>query len=231
MKEDADDDAIESIRNALNSISGITDITYVSKEDALKDMTEKYGDIDAYIQMFGDTNFFKPSFRITYAQASEADNIVYLIQQIPNIDKINSRQDIAKKIEELKSAVSLIFTWLVLLLFIVSIFVIINTVKASVFARKDEIAIMRYVGASRFFIGFPFFSQGIVIGAISAGIAYFMQSYLYEYFAQGTLGGYSIINIIPFNTVNIKILIAFLVIGIVTGVTGSVISLRRYTKV
>ena len=117
-----------------------------------------------------------------------------------------------------------------ILLFIVSLFVIINTVKLSVFSRKDEIALMRHIGATNTFVSLPFLLEGLTIGAISAGIAYAVQFLIYKYLMLGLADQYEIISILPFNEMQSIVIIGFAAIGIVTGVTGSFISLKKYNK-
>jgi len=231
LEKSTEEQRIEEIHQKLIGLSNILEVQYVSSEDAMEEMIADFGDFSYLLEMYNDEIPFKPSFRITYANASDVDNIIYNIDQIPEIVKYNSRQDIAHKIEDLKSVISLVFTWLVALLLVVSVFVIINTVKASVYQRKDEIAVMRYIGATQYFISVPFFLQGLIIGSFSAGAAYFVQYYLYKYFALELLGNYDIITVIPFESVQYVILIGFFLIGIFTAVLGSLISLRRFAKV
>ncbi|MBE6551228.1 MAG: FtsX-like permease family protein [Ruminococcaceae bacterium] len=231
MDKSTKEERIAEIGDKLLSLTNIVEVVYVSSEDAMKEMESDFGDFSYLLEMYGDENPFKPSFRITYKSASDVSNVIYNIEQIPEIVKYNSRQDVALKIEDLKNVFSLVFVWLVVLLLVVSVFVIINTINAAVSTRSKEIAIMRYVGATKFFIGFPYFLQGIIIGAFSAGIAYFVQYYLYEYFALELLGNYDIVTVIPFDALSSTLLLGFFVIGIATSVIGSVISLRRYTNV
>jgi len=230
LDKDTKEERISEIGERLEKLTNIVSVEYVSPDDALAEMIEKYGDFTDLIEMYNDSNPFKPSFRIAYKSASDADNIIYNLDQVPEIVKINSRQDIAKKIEDLRDALTLIFTWVVILLLSISVFVIINTVKASVHARKDEIIIMRYIGATRLFIAGPFVIQGLLIGGFSALAAYFVQSRIYEYFTVEILGNYDILSVIPFDRFATPVLLSFLGIGIVTAVVGSVMSLHYYSK-
>ena len=109
----------------------------------------------------------------------------------------------------------------------VSLFVIINTIKLAVFGRRQEISIMRYVGATNWFIMFPFVLEGIIIGIISSGLAFVAQYYIYSYVQKIIISDYGMISIIPFTDLQIYFAVIFAAIGVITGVIGSSISLRK----
>ena len=117
-----------------------------------------------------------------------------------------------------------------IILFVVSIFVIMNTVKLSVYARRQEIGIMRYVGATNWFISMPFIVEGMIIGVVASGIAYVIQFYMYKYVQKMMLTDIEMISVIPFGEVRVYVIAGFFFIGILTGVVGSLISLRKYLK-
>ena len=110
-----------------------------------------------------------------------------------------------------------------------SFFVIVNTVKLAVYSRKEEISVMSYVGATHFFITVPFVFEGLVIGVFASIAAFFLQQGLYAYIAN-LVTQTQIITVAPFAQYRVGVLFAFLGVGIVTGVLGSCVSLRRYMK-
>ena len=131
----------------------------------------------------------------------------------------------------MKSGVMVIFVWFLVVLGVVSVFIIINTIKLSVFSRRNEISIMRYVGATGTFISLPFIIEGIIIGLVSSVIGYFIEMYVYSYVTKmvdSEIG--QIISVYPFDDIKLYVLFGFLGVGIVTGIIGSVISLGRYLK-
>ena len=132
--------------------------------------------------------------------------------------------------QSLKNGVMLIFSWFLIVLFIVSIFVIINTVKLSVYSRKTEIIIMRYVGATGLFISLPFIIEGAIIGLISSVIAYIVEYFLYGYIQSSLVNLAGIVRILPMSEVAPLVLIGFIGVGVVTGIIGSTISLSKYTR-
>ena len=117
------------------------------------------------------------------------------------------------------------------ILFVVSIFVIINTIKLAVHSRRSEITIMRYVGATEWFVILPFiFEEDGIIGLISSGLAYLVEMYMYGYVVSMMTENFRFLTIIGFDEIRTQLLLAFLGIGVVTGIIGSTISTRRYLK-
>ena len=124
----------------------------------------------------------------------------------------------------------LVFSWFLVILFIVSIFVIINTIKLAVYARRHEITVMRYVGATNAFITFPFVFEGIIIGVAASIVAYGIEIFLYNYISKTALVGVSFVSIIEASKVAVPLAAGFVIVGILTGIIGSVFSLRKYLK-
>ena len=109
-------------------------------------------------------------------------------------------------------------------------FVIINTIKLAVSASRQEISVMRYVGATNWFIMTPFVLEGVWIGVLSSGIAYLIQMYIYKFVQQMVSADYNMFKLIPFADVRMYLALAFLAIGVLTGLIGSSISLRKNLK-
>ena len=116
------------------------------------------------------------------------------------------------------------------ILFVVSIFVILNTIKLAVYARREEISIMRYVGATKTFISLPFLFEGIIIGLLSGVIAYLLQTYMYNYVQKMIISDVQMISILPFAQLRAYVILGFIAVGVITGVLGSELSMRKYLK-
>ena len=231
------DAEIEEIGRQIRMLDNVDEesVTHVSKQQALDEMREKYNDTD-YAPLFDEmeargTNPFRDSYVITYNDNSEVSTLQYQLGQIEGIKKINCRADLAETIEGIKNGIIFIFVAFLVILAVVSLFVIINTIKLAVYARSKEISIMRYVGATKGFITMPFVFEGILIGVIASAAAYFIQYYMYSYLDKLITEDYTnIISVVPFNTVNGWVALGFLGVGVLAGVIGSVISLTKYLK-
>lgn len=230
VNQDADDYLVSEIGDKLKALDGVTDVVYQSKDDALQELIDQYGAETEIFEMFRNDNPLKDEYSVSYNDSSKVDTLVYQIEQIDGIAKVNNRRDVALKIDRLKSIVQLVFTWLLVLLFMVSLFVIMNTVKLNIFARREEIAIMKYVGATRIYVGLPYILEGIIIGLFASTGSFFLQWYLYQHYAVELLGSYNVLTVLPFESVRLTLIIIFAVIGIGTGIFASAISLRKYNK-
>lgn len=232
---DADDITIASINEKLGTLQTdgyVESYEFISRDTALENEKSKYG--EDYAELFDnylDENPLKHSYQITYAEGINVQDLVYRIQQIDGVYNIYNRVDIAENIENFKNAATFIFSWLLILLFVVSMFIIVNTIKASVYVRREEISIMSCVGATGFFITFPYMIEGFIIGIISSVLAFFGQVYIHKYMLMDVIGSYGIIEIMPFSQVQNFFICSFLVIGVVTSVLCSMIPVGKYRKV
>ena len=225
---DATEEEIVEIENTINKLDNIDTVERITKEQGLLEMQEES---DIYDDVTTENNPLSDSFVITYINNNKVPELDYQLRQIPGIIKVNNRLELATTIENLKSGVMLIFIWFLAILAVVSIFIIINTIKISVFSRRNEISIMRYVGATGWFISLPFVFEGIFIGLFASVIGYFIEWYVYSYVENIVVSDYlQMISIVPFNDIKDLVLIGFIGIGIVTGIIGSSISLGKYLK-
>ena len=227
LEPDAEEEDIVAIGEKIARLDNVADVRRITKSEALAEMKEKS---DIYADVTEEDNPLMDSFIITFLETSEVPELDYQLKQIEGIKKINNRLDLANTIEKFKSGVMLIFIWFLAILAVVSVFIIINTIKLSVFARRQEISIMRYVGATGWFISLPFMIEGIIIGLIASIIAYFIEWYIYTYIESMVIEELQMLTIVPFASINHIVLIGFIALGIITGIIGSCISLGKYLK-
>lgn len=248
LKKDVDEATIEDAKNKISTYVDISEssIEFISKEQALESEKESYGEKYAYIfdSYTPETNPLPDSFRFSYPETVEdIDYCVQLIEGIDGVESVRNRKDFADKIESLKSVISNISACLMAMLFIVSIFVIGNTVKLTHEARKDDIRIMRYMGATNFYISAPFILEGIIIGLFSGTAAYFIQKFVYIEVTSVITENYgTILKILPLGekavlpfglsfdlNCDMFILCSFLLIGLLTGILGT-LTTRKHLK-
>lgn len=201
----------------------------ISRESALESQKEKYSE---YPDLFASLteNPYNDAFRITYQSTEQADQLEYSLNHLDGrIYRVEYDAEITGQIESFRSMIVLVFSWFMAILFVVSFFVIVNTVKLAVYARKNEISVMYYVGATNFFITVPFVIEGVIIGVFSGVVAFFLQNGLYIYI-QKMISDFQFITVTPFASVRFVVLAGFIAAGVLTGVLGSCISLRRYMK-
>lgn len=247
MKTSATDDDINNVRSQIKDAFNVTDddIEFTSKEDALASEKEKYGEESAHIfdSYKGDANPLPDSFTVSYSENYTDNTLQQRIGIITNLDSVEeakNRKDIVDKIANLKSIVNTVSTALLIMLFFVSVFVIGNTVKLTHEARKSEIKIMRYIGATNFFIEFPFVLEGIILGILAALSSYAVITTAYNTIIGNILKNYG--DFIKFVNLSdpafaltpglsnyIFILAAFILTGLLTGILGT-LTTRKHLK-
>ncbi len=231
VSPEADEFEVAEIGEKLKNIKGVAEVEFVSKEQALEEQVAQYTEAEFLLEMYRDNNPLKDSYNIVYEPGTDIETLKMNIElNIDYISKLNVNMDVVNQIQNIKNAIAIIFSWLLILLFIVSLFVIVNTIKLSVYSRRDEIALMRYIGATNTFVSAPFLIEGLVIGAISAGASFALQYLIYKYLMLGLVNQYEIISILPFADVKNIIIVSFVAIGIATGFIGSLISLKKYNS-
>ena len=227
---DADDAKVEEIQNKINSLNNIAAVEFISKEEALENEKTRYGEYSHVFDYLQGENPLPDVFRVRYQDLDGVSTLVYELSHIDGVLKVSNRIDISESIASVKSGIWFVFVWLLAILFVVSIFIIINAIRAAVESRSREISVMRYVGATNRFMALPFWVEGFLIGIIAAVLAYFLQWYLYSYLGK-MIENYRWIQIVPFGNLWSVVLVAFIVIGTFCGILGSCISLRKYLRV
>lgn len=232
---DTGDKAVEALKEKLPLVENVTEVTYVSKDEALEQQKEKYA---AYPEIFNrfteENNPFPDSFVIKYGDSEDAVNLVFELKSFPEFKSVSDKIETANTLESIKNTVMLVFVIFMAILLFISIVIIMNTVRISVNSRKEEITVMRYVGATNFFISFPFLIETFVIGLISAVIAFALQLVTYEVlFAKIGQGGSvsALISLIPFPSVAAYVILAFVAISLVTCYIGAQLALSRSARV
>ena len=228
---EATDEQVQELSSQINRLDNIREVKYVSKEEGLESERSRYEEYSYLFEEIAEENPLPDVFKITYEDNSRVSNLVYQLGQLDHVNKVNNRTDIANDIENIKSGVSFIFIWFLAILFVISIFIIINTIKLGVEARSREISAMRYIGATNFFMMTPFVIEGIIIGLLATGFGYLLQVFLYNTIYNAASNDYPMIHIAPISDVQMYVWLGFIVVGVVAGVVGSIISLRRYMKV
>lgn len=225
--QDATEEEIVEIGSQIGKLDNIAAVRRITKAEGLAQMKADY---DVYDDVTEEENPLPDCYEITYSNTETVAELDYQLHQIEGITKVNNRLDLATSIERVKSGVMLIFIWFLAILAVVSVFIIINTIKLSVFARRHEISIMRYVGATGWFITIPFIIEGIIIGLFSSVIAYFAEWYIYTYIETMVMTDLQMISILTFDEVKFTVLFGFIALGVVAGIVGSSISLSKYLK-
>ena len=233
LKINATESEIEEVGNEILAIDGVRNAEFVSKDDAIKYMEDLLGS-DA-VEEYKERNIFPVAYNVTLTDLSLNDEVQNEIKQIPQVDDIVSSNQLIAQILRLAKGVKYVTAGILALLIIISVSIISNTIKLTVHARRKEISIMKYVGATNSFIRWPFLVEGIIIGVIAGLLSVGIVGLVYIGIAN-QLSATDFLETVHWKLLDFKdmfnlILMVYLVLGIGIGALGSGISMRKYLEV
>ena len=231
VADDASEDETTQIGTSLKGISNVESCEFVPKEVAFQEQIQSMGGDAALFEGFDEIPL-PDAYKVTVKDLSQFENTVSQIKQINKVDSVRENSDLASKLLSLRHAVSIVSVGLVIMLFLVALFIISNTIRITMFSRKLEISIMKAVGATNWFIRWPFMIEGMILGTISGivslGVLWGLYAVAEKVFAQTlSLIGFSLV---PFSEYWWQILLVFVAIGLFTGGFGSLVSMAKYLK-
>ncbi len=233
VTQDADEAAVEELGKELKALKNVSGIEFVDKETAFKQEIEALGTDATYFE--GVENPLPDLYKVSVDEMENFDSTAKEIEKLENVDTIRDDKDIATVLINVRSTVTYLSVGIIVLLMLVSLFIISNTIRITMFSRRLEISIMKSVGATNGFIRWPFVIEGILLGVISAIVSLGAVWGVYEVIKNSIASMLSGImdisgSLVAFTDYILFILIAFLAIGILSGVVGSMVSIQRYLK-
>lgn len=230
IADGADDAVKDAIKSKIEKIDGIEKIEYISKEDAIKIMKKRWGD-NAYLLDNIDKNSLPDSYMVFVKDQKVGNEVNSEISSVNGVDSIKYYQDTVSKLTKITHFIQVSAIVVMTFLIIVSTIIVANTIKLTVFNRSKEIEIMKYIGATDWFVRAPFLIEGIILGIISSAVATGLMHLIYSRLIS--LIGDDIMRILSVPVLsssylipNLAIIFASLGIGI--GTCGSIISIRRF---
>ena len=224
------DNALE-LGKKIRALDNVKTAEFVTKEQLFEDYLDSLGE-DAYVmEELRNDNPLRDSYQITMDDVSLHADTVKALESINGVAASSSMQEVSERLIQIRQVVNLISITMVALLGGVSVFIIANTVKLAMFARKEEIAIMKMVGATNHFIRAPFVVEGMFLGLSAATLAFFVLWGVYAYVSAQLAEGTAILTMVAFAAVWKEVLAIMLGAGLLLGVGGSVITIRRFLKV
>ena len=234
IKVDATQEEIDAVGEQIRAIDGVNTVDFVSKDDALNIMRERLKDTKGVLDGF-DKELLKTSYTVTVTDLSKSKDIQNQINAIENVAKIESSDETVAALVNIANGIRIVTGVILILLIIISIFIISNTIKLTVHARRKEISIMKYVGATNSFIRWPFVVEGMIIGIIASLISIVIVGGAYNFIANEVVNAefMQLINgsLVSFQDMLSSIIVVYMLLGIGIGALGSIISMRKYLKV
>ncbi|WP_243414632.1 permease-like cell division protein FtsX [Sporosalibacterium faouarense] len=234
LEEDVDQSDTERIGDAINEFDGILSVIYQSKEQALEIMKQNLGENGYLLEGLEEENPLPNSYVIQLKDLKYADDVVMRLEGLTGVEDIRYLKDVLDQLMTIANTVRLGGFIIIGFLILISIFIISNTIKLTVAARKREINIMKYVGATNGFIRGPFVVEGMLLGLIGAvisiAVVYFGYKYLFTVLNEELYVLFTVY-LVPYYKIFQDITIIFVSIGVGIGVIGSVLSIRKFLKV
>ena len=222
VEETYDTAEAKSVGSRINLLKNVREAVFISREE---------GGGEAYEGI--DSSTFRDRFEITLEDNSKMDETVTALEQIQGVVKVRARSELAKGFTTIQKVLNLASAAIIVVLLVVSLFMISNTIKLAMYDRRDEIAIMKMIGATNRFIRFPYFVEGFVIGSISGAVAFFLEWGLYDFLDKriSEVQSLQLLKLVPFEQVLLLTAVTFGAVGLFVGVFGSVMSIRKFLDV
>lgn len=239
IKDGLSTSELNKMEDYIRSIGYVNDVEYTSKPEALKNAKEKLADNADLLEQYTENNHpFKASYAITLKKLENSKDVVDILNMSDdireNIVEIKTSDTVINGLNKADKGIKIVFICMAVLLIGVSIVIISNTIKLTVHARRREISIMKYVGATNNFIRAPFIVEGIVIGIIAIAISILslggIYRLVYSKFNSTLVTNFSI-KLLQFSDIFQVVIIVYLILGIGIGVLGSILSMKKYLKV
>ena len=225
------DEGRKEIERMTRELKNVAAIEYVPREKALEILRERLGENKKILDALGDSNPLPNSFLVTVKNADDVRKTAAAIADLYGVDEVKYGQDVAANLFDLTHLMRLFGVILMALLLFATIFIISNTIRLTVFARRKEIAIMKYVGATDWFIRWPFILEGMALGTIGGGVSALALRSFYSAMVNRiyeSLAFFPMVEQYPFMQ---YLTVALIGAGIVIGILGSTVSLKRFMEV
>jgi cell division transport system permease protein len=232
VESDIDDDTRIELKNSIRKIEGVKGIEYKTKESSFKDLKKSWGQ-DAYL-LEGIENPLESSYVITIDNPENIKTISNKVLKLEGASDVKYYQDIMQNFLTISNTVKKFGGMLIICLLLICLVIIANTIKSRVYSKKEEIQIIKYVGASNGFVIAPFIVEGFAIGALGSSLAVAICIGMYGYIIEKITELISSVMgnaILPLTSISTPLIVVLMVTGISIGILGSIVSVKKHLKV
>ncbi len=232
LKDEVTGDKLDTMREQITLMQNVKKCDYVDKETAFKEQLDELGTDATYFE--GVDNPLPDLFKVSISDMTQFDKTVSELEKLNGVDSVRDNRDIAQTLVKIRQTIFYISIGVIAVLMLISLFIIANTVRITMYSRRLEINIMKSVGATNWFIRWPFMVEGMVLGAISGVLSLAIVWGVYRLIQPSVSSMLAMVSrgftVVPFTGYAVYLLVAFLAIGIVSGGIGSLISIQKYLK-
>ena len=230
IRDEVSDSGIHALEERITQMQGVESVKYVDRETATKRFRERLGDQQFLLDSLGETNPLPNSFEVRILRPDMVRTAAEAIAEMPGVETAKYGQDVVEHLFDITRLVRLFGLALMFVLAMATLFIISNTIRLTVFARRKEIAIMKYVGATDWFIRWPFLLEGIVLGCLGGIVAAIVLRGAYRVIAAKIYDTLAFFPLLPENPFLHYVTAAILICGMFVGALGSTISLKKFLK-
>ena len=230
IKDEVRESGIRALEERITQMQGVESVRYVDRENAMMRFRERLGDQQFLLDALGDTNPLPNSFEVRLSRPDMVRTAAENIAEMPEVETAKYGQDVVEHLFDITRLVRIFGLALMFVLVLATLFIISNTIRLTVFARRKEVAIMKYVGATDWFIRWPFLLEGIVLGCLGGVVAALVLRGAYRVIATKIYDTLAFFPLIPENPFLHYVTAAILICGMFVGALGSTISLKKFLK-
>lgn len=227
------DEEAKALCDKIAALDNVASVTYVTSDEGLESVKKSMLEGQESYFTFLDDKYGNPmsgAAKITMKNMEQFDDTVNQIKNIDGIDTVQSQNDLADKITAIKRGITVAGFWIIAILMVISLVIVSNTIRVTMYNRKLEISIMKAVGATDSFVRIPFVVEGMIIGLISAVIAEGLLYFCYRVATETIISTLGTNDIVRYGDVAWWLLLIFAGIGVFAGILGSVIMISKYLR-
>lgn len=216
------------IGDAIGRLDNVSETAFISKDEAIKDYQDTVGE-ELFSQLVGEGNPLPNAIDVTMEDLSLYDSTIAAVLSVDGVESARDTRELAEKLSSLSELVSTVSMWIVIALVLISVFIISNSIRMTMYSRRFEISIMKSVGATNTFVRIPFVIEGMFIGLISAAVSSVVLFFLYDALEK-VITSIMPINMVKYSEVGLMMTLIFVGAGMLIGALGSMVSIGRYLR-
>lgn len=230
VDEKFSEENLSALEDSIKAVENVEGLEFISKENALTELKSMINDDDIFLGL--DENPLRNTYEVSLKDLSLSAQTADALSKIEGVAKVKNNKDLTDKIIKITDILKIASFAVLLLLVIMAVLIISNTVKIGMFARRKEINIMKFIGATDRFIRFPFMVEGVTIGLVGSVFSFFLVYFTYNYLYKAYIAKFAyFLNLIPAREAAAYLVALFLCVGVVMGYIGSFLSIRKHLKV
>ena len=231
VDETLSQDDARLLEGAIRALNNVREVQFVTREEARENFKGQFEDDSVFENL--DSSVFRNRYVIYLNDITRMAETEQALWAIPGVADVNAPTSIANGFITVRNVVSVITAFLIVILLVVSLFMMSNTIKLATFTRREEIAVMKMVGASNGFIRFPFMVEGLILGLLGSGIGFLLEWTIYNFISGRIMNSVAgnLFNVLSFSVIMTPLLVVYLAVGVLVGVFGGSMAIRNYLKV